>query len=145
MPVPKTPGPLTATRFELTVDGHSIASFTELVGISSAIDVASLSAGTDEPIQHLPGRALAPAVVLERHMSKNIELAAWHELVVLGDLAAGRKTCSLTMFNAAAEPVARYHLSEAWPRTLEVRTDEASGILIETVTLICDFLQRVSV
>ncbi len=30
---------LTAARFELSIDGHSMAQFSELSGISSAIDV----------------------------------------------------------------------------------------------------------
>ena len=31
--------PLTAARFELTIDGHSLAVFSELVGISSSVDI----------------------------------------------------------------------------------------------------------
>ena len=142
-PVPR--GTLIATRFELTIEGQSIASFSELEGITSAIDVASMSAGTGDPIQHLPGKALAPAVRLKRQMSKNIELSAWHELVILGDLAAARKTCSLTMFDVQGAPVARYQLTDAWPQKIEILAGEGSGILTETVTMMCDVLQRVSV
>jgi phage tail-like protein len=142
---PIVPDALTATRFELASEGHAIASFSELEGMTSAIDVASLSAGTGDPIQHMPGRALAPAVVLSRRMSKNIELAAWHELVILGDTAAARRSCTLTMFDAAGAIVARYHLTEAWPQKIEILAGDGSGALTETVTLICDFMQRVSV
>jgi phage tail-like protein len=142
---PVVPKALTATRFELTSDGHAIASFAELEGITSAIDVASLSAGTEDPIQHMPGRALAPAVVLSRRMSKSIELSAWHELVILGDIAAARRSCTLTMFDAGGATVARFHLTDAWPQKIEILAGEGSGALTETVTLICDFMQRVSV
>jgi len=41
-------------------------------------------------------------------MTRNIEMAAWHELVLLGDITAARKSCSLTMFDTKGDPVARY-------------------------------------
>jgi len=78
-------------------------------------------------------------------MTRNIEMAAWHELVILGDIVAARKSCSLTMFNVKGDPVARYHLTDAWPQQVEVGVAESSGILTETVTMTCDFIQRVSV
>jgi hypothetical protein len=78
-------------------------------------------------------------------MTRNIEMAAWHELVILGDIVAARKSCSLTMFNAKGDPVARYHLTDAWPQKIDIGVSEPSGILTETVTMTCDFIQRVSV
>ncbi len=86
-------------------------------------------------------------MTLKRGMTKNIEMAAWHELVVLGDVAAARKSCSLTMFNTKGEPVARYHLTEAWPAKIEIGALKAgaSEVLMETVTIVCEHIQRVSV
>jgi phage tail-like protein len=144
-PPPVVKDALTATRFELTIDGHSLASFSELEGITTSVDVASTSAGSGGPPQHIPSRPDAPAVVLKRRLTKNIELSAWHELVILGDVAAARKSCSLTMFDAGGAAVARWHLAEAWPQKVEILAGEGSGILTETVTLTCDLLQRVSV
>ena len=144
-PAPVVKNALTATRFELTIDGNSLASFSELEGITSTVDITSASSGTGGAPQHIPGRADPPAIVLKRRLTKNIELAAWHELVILGDAAAARKTCALTMFDAAGAPVARWHLSKAWPQKVEILAGEGSGILTESVTLTCDFLQRVSV
>ena len=42
-------------------------------------------------------------------------MAAWHELVILGDVAAARKSCVLVMYNQAGSPIARYHFENAWP------------------------------
>jgi phage tail-like protein len=140
---------LTAARFELTIDGHSVAQFAELAGISSAIDVVDFieSNAKETILKKLPGKRNPPTVTLKRGMNKNIELSAWHELVVLGDVAAARKSCSLTMFNTKGEPVARYHLTEAWPAKIEIGALKAgaSEVLMETVTLVCEFIQRVSV
>lgn len=137
---------LTADRFEITIDGQALAVFSELEGITTAIDVASTTSGTDDDETHyLPGRPVAPAVVLKRRLTKSLELAAWHELVALGDVAAARRSCTLTMYDAQGARVARYHLTDAWPQKIEILAGEGSGILTETVTLACDFLQRVSV
>jgi len=140
---------LTAARFELTIDGHSLAVFSELEGIVSAVGIDDVeeSSATETILKRLPGKRVPPTVTLKRGMTRNIEMAAWHELVILGDVAAARKSCSLTMFNAKGDPVARYHLTDAWPQKVEITTLEAgaSERLVETITMACDFLQRVSV
>jgi phage tail-like protein len=138
---------LIPVRFELTIDGHSLAVFSELVSIASVVEVADAvsSSPTETILKKLPGRRVPPTVTLKRGMTRNIEMAAWHELVILGDVAAARKSCSLTMFNVKGDPVARYHLTDAWPQKVEVGMAVSSGVLMETVTMTCDFIQRVSV
>ena len=140
---------LTAARFDLSIDGHSIAVFSELDGIASGFDPADLELVTRgrEPVLKLPGKRNPPTVTLKRGMTRNIELAAWHELVLLGDMAAARKNVSLTAYNATGDPVARYHLTNAWPAKLEIGTLSAgaSEVLFETVTFVAEFVQRVSV
>ena len=86
-------------------------------------------------------------VTLKRGMTRNIELAAWHELVILGDVTAARKNVTLTMYDSTGDPVARYHLTNAWPSKLEIGGLKAgaSQVIFETVTLSAEFIQRVSV
>ena len=140
---------LTAARFELSIDGHSLAVFSELAGISSAVDVVDYisSTATETILKKLPGKRTPPTVTLKRGMTKNIEMAAWHELVILGDVAAARKTCTLTMYNTKGEPVACYWLTEAWPSKIEIGALKAgaSEVLMEKITLVCEFIQRKSV
>ena len=140
--------PLTAARFELTIDGHSLAVFSELVGISSAVDIENVRLDTNRKhkLKKLPGKRTPPTVTLKRGMTRNIELAAWHELVVLGDVAA-RKNVTLTMYDVTGDPVVRYHLTNAWPSKLEIGALKAgaSSALTETVTLVAEFIPRVSV
>ena len=140
---------LTAARFELTIDGHSIAVFQELEGIVSGVDTADLSLVTKgEDFQlRLPGKRTPPSITLKRGMTRNIEIAAWHELVMLGDMAGATKSVSVIAYNRQGTPVARYHLTDAWPSKVEI-SGESSGagqVLMETVTLACEFMQRVSV
>lgn len=131
---------MTAVRFELTIDGHSLATFTDLVGISSTVTLPA----TDPTTAGVYGTF---AVVLRRPMTRNIEMAAWHELVILGDVVAARRSASLTAYNTKGEPVARYHLTDAWPQKVEVTTLRVgtSDVLMETITMHCVFFQRVSV
>ena len=140
--------PLTAARFELTIDGHSLAVFSELVGISSEVDIEDVRLDTNRKrkLKKLPGKRTPPTVTLKRGMTRNIELAAWHELVILGDVAA-RKNVTLTMYDVTGDPVVRYHLTNAWPSKLEIGALKAgaSSVLTETVTLVAEFIQRVSV
>jgi phage tail-like protein len=140
--------PLTAARFELTIDGHSLAVFSELVGISSSVDIEDVRVDPKRKhkLKKLPGKRTPPTVVLKRGMTRNIELSAWHELVILGDVAA-RKNVTLTMYDVTGDPVVRYHLTNAWPSKLEIGAlkSGASSALTETVTLVAEFIQRVSV
>ena len=61
-------------------------------------------------------------------------------------LVGGRKTASLVMYNTTGDPVARYNLENAWPAKLEIGALRAgaSSVLLETVTLVCENLQRVA-
>ena len=135
--------PLSAVRFELTIDGRSLASFSEFVGITSEIGELIGSTGT---IGTPPPKKVR--ITLKRVMTRNIEMAAWHELVILGDVAAARKSCSLTMYNSTGAPVARYHLTDAWPQKIEIgafKDKSGDSVLTETITMTCEFLQRVAV
>ena len=51
------------------------------------------------------------------------------------------------MYNTKGEPVARYRLTEAWPSKIEIGALKAgaSEVLMEKITLVCEFIQRKSV
>jgi len=145
-----TPGDdaLTAARFELSIDGVSIGAFSELAGISSGIEAEDVEyVNRDGTVTlKLPGKRTPPTVVLKRGMTRSLEMAAWHELVILGDVAAARKNVTITTYNAVGDPVARWNLEAAWPAKVEINGLKADtgSVLIETVTLVCDRLHRVS-
>lgn len=142
--------PLSAARFEISIDGHSLAVFSELEGIISGIDPAELelaTRGRKKTELKLPGKRTPPTVTLKRGMTRSLELAAWHESVLAGDMAAARKDVTLTMYSTTGDPVARYHLTDAWPAKLEIGalSAGASEVLFETVTLVAESVRRVSV
>lgn len=144
---PPGDSPLTAARFELTIDGVSVGIFSELAGISSGVDPIDVGTKGGETAAKLPGKRTPPTVTLKRGMTRNLEISAWHELVLVGDMAAARKQVVLIVYDVTGDPVARYHLENAWPAKLEIGSLLAgsSSVLTETVTLVCDHLQRMSV
>jgi phage tail-like protein len=139
---------LTAARFSITIDGYEIASFSELSGITTEVEAVDFLESSDKEVifKKLPGKRKPPTVVLKRGKNNSMELWAWHEAVLMGDIVAARKSCSLVMYNYDGKPVARYHMEHAWPAKLEIGALKAgaSEVLMETVTLVCESIQRVS-
>jgi phage tail-like protein len=139
---------LTAARFSITIDGYEIASFSELQGITTEVEPVDFLESTDKEVifKKLPGKRKPPTIVLKRGKNSSMELWAWHEAVLQGNIVAARKSCSLIMYNYDGAPVARYHLEQAWPSKLEVGGLKAgaSEVLMETVTIVCEHIQRVS-
>ena len=147
MAIPTETDVLTAARFSLSVDGHELASFSELGGITSSIEVADVveTAGNDTVLKKLPGKRNPPTVTLKRGKNSSLDLWQWHEAVWTGDPAAPR-SCSLVMYNTDGRPVARYHLEHAWPAKIEIGAVKsgANEVLTETVTIVCQHVQRLA-
>jgi phage tail-like protein len=139
---------ITASRFSIVIDGYQIASFSELVGITTEVEPVELLESTDKEVmmKKLPGKTKPPTLTLKRGKNQSMELWLWHEAVLMGDIMAARKSCSLVMYATDGTPVARYHLEMAWPSKLEVGALKAgaSEVLMETVTLVCEHIQRVA-
>jgi phage tail-like protein len=139
---------ITAARFSIVIDGYQIASFSELIGISTEVEPVELLESTEKEVmlKKLPGKKKPPTLTLKRGKNQSMELWLWHEAVLMGDIVAARKSCSLVMYSTDGTPVARYHLEMAWPSKLEVGGLKAgaSEVLYETVTLVCEHIQRVA-
>ena len=75
-----------------------------------------------------------------------MDMLAWHQTVVEGLRTAARKSATLVMHNASGEPVARYHLENAWPSKVEIGAVKADSndILIETVTFTATDVRRIN-
>jgi phage tail-like protein len=140
--------PTTAARFELVIDGHSLAVFSELKGISSGVDPVELisSSGDRNGRTLLPNKRAPDSVVLSHGLTSSLDLQAWHDLVLDGNVAAARKSATLVMYSSDGTPVARYNLENAWPSKLEtgqIKTG-TSSLVMETMTIVCDRVHRVA-
>ena len=139
---------ITAARFSITIDGYEIASFSELQGITTSVEVVDYLSSSDKDLilKKLPGKRNPPTVQLKRGKNNGMELWGWHEAVLFGNMGQARKSCSLVMYNVEGKPVARYHLENAWPAKIEIGSLKAgaSEVLMESVTIVCEHIQRVS-
>jgi phage tail-like protein len=139
---------LTAARFSLTIDGVEVGQFSQLDGISSKVEPVELMETDGEKLflKKMPGKRVPPTVTLQRGKNKDMGIFAWHQSVVEGQIAAARKSCTLTMYNTAGEAVAKYYLESAWPSEVSISGLKAgaSEVLYEKVTFTCEDIQRVA-
>lgn len=139
---------ITANLFAVTIDGTTIGRFAELQGIKTEIRVVEFVESGDKGLiqTKMPANPELAVITLKRGQDNSMEMWAWHEAARLGQLDQARKSCSLVMFDASGKPVSRFHLENAWPSKIEIGPLRAgsSEMLMESVTLVCDHLQRVA-
>jgi len=143
---PAAADPLTAAKFSLVIDGVEIAAFNEIVSLGSETEPGATAGATAGSTAQTPTKPLLPHVTLKRGMSTRMELWAWRQAVAEGQMTAARKSASLVMYDTAGTAVAKFWLTNAWPSSIELTALKAGSgeVLYETVTLLCDNLQRVS-
>ena len=127
---------LVAERYALLVDGREMASFSELQGITTTVTLDPATGA----------RTKYGDIVLKRGMTSGLEMNSWLEAAQAGNMNAARKNASLVMYSTRGSPVARYHLEAAWPSKIEIGALKAgaSEVLMETVTLTAEQIQRVA-
>lgn len=138
----------TANRFSVVCDGYEMASFSELQGIRSELRTTEFVESGDNGLvqMHIPAAPVLASITLKRAQTHDPQMWMWHEAARFGEMGAARKSCSLVMYDAANEPIARYHLENAWPSKIELGAMRAGSndVLMETITIVCDHLQRVA-
>jgi phage tail-like protein len=129
--------PVSASRFGISVDGIQIASFIRLDLLTSE------TKGLQDFTNDTTNRGVA---VLSAPQGANAEMWAWHEAVILGDIGTSRRNVTIVAYNEKGDPVARYHLTDAWPAKIAIGalTSDSPRVMMETVTLVCDHIQRVA-
>jgi T4-like virus tail tube protein gp19 len=135
------PPPAVVAAFALVLNGNPIAFFGDLELRSGVVDPSTLELAQTEGVK--PFKRTPATVTLKRGLSSDMELSAWHELALTG-AASARKDVSLVMYDATLTPVARYQLENAWPAKLELQKSNVTQLLMESVTLVADRIQRVS-
>jgi phage tail-like protein len=144
--VPASSSQAAGVRFALIVGGSEVAAFGDLVALTSGFETSQLelSVGGSTPKLSLPGKRTPPTVVLKRGMTRNIELWDWHDDALKNGSRAWKNSV-LVMYDFEGKPVASWTMVNAWPSKIEVDTLSSGGQATETVTLVCEHLQRVPV
>ena len=140
--------PVAASRFGISIDGVQIASFSELQGITTEIDVIEHRESTDEGVRvvKLVGNSkVNQDVKFKMAMGTNLEMNSWLEAAQAGMMEQARKSCSLVMYDAENKPVARFYLENAWPSKCVLSPMRAGGneVLVQEWSLVYETIQRV--
>ena len=139
---------IAASRFSITVDGTEIAQFNELVGIVSEVDIIDFVENSEQELgifKKLPGKRKPPHITLKRGKSTSMEIYAWHQAVVMGQIGAARRSGSIILYDYEGKPVSRYHFHNGWPSKIALGGLKAGSneILMEEVTIVCERLERI--
>jgi T4-like virus tail tube protein gp19 len=116
--------PVSAARFGISIDGVEIGVFEQLI---SEADLGTGAGGQ--------------AMTLTGGRTRGMEMAAWHELVILGDVAAARKSATIVIYNASGSPVKTYHLENAWPSKVSLDTSDRGRLRTATVMLMYESIR----
>ena len=139
-----------ACRIELsiTIDGVEIAQFSELVELTSGLDPSTLTLTLDQKkgqagLKKLPGKRTPPTVTLKRAMSRTWYLRMAQRRV---ERRGGRRSAVLATRDSQGRTISSYNLENVWPAKIEVTGLKAgaSEVLYESVTFVCENIQRVN-
>lgn len=139
---------LVAQRFKIEVQGVEIASFQEVSGITSEIEVVTLKANDmlGKPIvKQMIGAVKPPTITLKRAADSSKALWEWHKAALEGDLAGARKDGSIVQMDFTMGEVARYNFFSAWISKLEASGMKAgdNNPAVESVTIVCERIERI--
>jgi phage tail-like protein len=139
---------LVAQRFRVEVQGVNIATFQEVSGIVSEIEVAELKANDmlGKPVlKKMIGATKPPTITLKRAADASMDLWNWHKAALDGDLIGARKDGSIIQYDFVFGEVARYNFFDAWISKFEATGMKAgdNSPAVESVTIVCERIEKV--
>jgi len=136
------PDPSLVSSYAIVIDGVEIGRFSE-ISLRTGWELEDLEV-TSRRLQI--GNRMPPSVHLRRGHSSSMDIWAWH-VAALANAEASRRNAAIVIYDFEGAPVARYNLTAAWPAKVEIGALKAgaSEVLMETVTIVCESIQRVSV
>lgn len=124
-------------RFTVQIEGITAGVFVEVSGLGTETEVVEFREGGSNDVRTLPGRTKWPPIVLKRGYTGDRTLYDWATMnAATGNVV--KRSVLITVNDAQGQPVARYHLENAWPAKWEGPTLKASGndVAIETLELV---------
>lgn len=139
--------PLVGFSFSLDVQGTVAGYFQEISGLGSENEIVENKVVTEtgiQVIQKLPGRLKFTDVTLKRGVTGSMDIWDWRKKVELGDIGGARKNATITMYDQALAPVAKWNLVRCWPTKVSgpSMNSETSGAAIEEVSITFEEMTR---
>ncbi len=128
--------------FGLEFDGITIKSITEVTGLKMEQDVVELKQnGPDGKyvIKKLPGRWKAGECTLTRGLTADNSFEKWVETSQFGKMGDARKNGAIIVFDYEGNPIKRYNMTNAWPKSLEIGSMKAGDQSVLTEKLVITY------
>jgi phage tail-like protein len=128
--------------FGLDVDGVMIKQITEVSGLKMEQDVIELKQNSNDGkymIKKLPGRPKAGEVTLTRGLTADTSFEKWVKDSRFGKMPNARKGGAIVVFDYEGQPIKRYRLTNAWPKSLEIGTLKAGDTTVLTEKLVITY------
>jgi phage tail-like protein len=128
--------------FGLEVDGVQIKQINEVSGLKMEQDVIELKQNTNDGkyvIKKLPGRPKAGEVTLTRGLTADNSFEKWVKDAHFGKMANARKGGAIIVFDYEGNPIKRYKLTNAWPKSLEIGSLKAGDTSVLTEKLVVTY------
>jgi phage tail-like protein len=128
--------------FGLEVDGIQIKLINEVSGLKMEQDVIELKQNTADGkyvIKKLPGRPKAGEVTLTRGLTSDNSFEKWTKDSHFGKMADARKGGAIIVYDYEGNPVKRYKLTNAWPKSLEIGSLKAGDTSVLTEKLVITY------
>ena len=126
--------------FGLEIDGVTIKQISEVSGLKMEQDVIELKQNTNDGkymIKKLPGRWKAGECTLTRGLTADNSFEKWVQSARFGKMGDARKGGAVIVYDFEGNPIKRYKLTNAWPKSLEISTLKAgdTGVVTEKLTV----------
>lgn len=128
--------------FGLEIDGVAIKQITEVSGLKLEQDVIELKQNTADGkyvIKKLPGRFKAGEVTLTRGLTADNSFEKWVKDSRFGKMSDARKGGAIIVYDYEGQPIKRYKLTNAWPKSLEIGTLKAGDTSVLTEKLVITY------
>src|SRR5690242_5341899 len=110
--------PAVGFSYSLDLSNKASGMFTEVSGIGSEteiIEVKAVDGAGRDFIKKVPGRLKFTDITLKRGITTNMEFYNWRKQVEDGQVASARVNATITMYDQAFRPVAKWDLRNVWP------------------------------
>lgn len=120
--------PAPSAYFDVEFGSQLKGNFKEVSGISSEVDVVQqYSTSGKQTYAVVPGAVKWGDITLKRVMTDDLQLWKWRKLVEDGDMGTARANGTITLYDTAGSPQAKWDVLNAWPSKLTGPTPSAGA------------------
>jgi len=135
-----------AHSFGCEIDGQMVTQIQEVSGLKLeqiAVEMKENTVDGKYINRFLPGRPKPCKIVLTRALTESSTFNDWIKDSRLGDMGKVRKGGAIIVFDFEGNPVKRYKLENAWPKSLEIGSLKAgdTSYLQEKLVLTCESIE----